>query len=204
MRVLSEDLVRKFLDSARDLNEKRYPHWCVAVYTGMTNGDLFTLKWENVDLESRLIRVKGGWDSKNGFKDYTKSGDDRVVSISPLLLPVLKELKLKTGGAAFVLPRIQSWEKGVQAKELRRFLLGLGLPKIRFHDLRATWATLLLSKGTEAIKVMNMGGWKDYKTMMIYIRKAGIDIRGGTDVLKLHDATEKRAEVLQMPQRSHS
>ncbi|MFN7904012.1 MAG: hypothetical protein ACK5P5_02410 [Pseudobdellovibrionaceae bacterium] len=33
------------------------------------------------------------------------------------------------------------------------------------------------------VKVMAMGGWKDMDTMMIYIRKAGIDIKNSTDVL---------------------
>jgi integrase len=63
------------------------------------------------------------------------------------------------------------------------YSLGLGLPPIKFHDLRATWATLMLSKGVEPIKVMIMGGWKDLKTMQIYIRKAGVDIKGITDRL---------------------
>lgn len=31
-----------------------------------------------------------------------------------------------------------------EARELRMFLLGRGLPGIRFHDLRATWVTILL------------------------------------------------------------
>ena len=67
-------------------------------------------------------------------------------------------------------------------------MVGLGLPPIRFHDLRATWAILLLSKGAEPIKVMMMGGWKDLKTMQAYVRKAGVDIKGATeDCLDLHD-----------------
>ena len=74
--------------------------------------------------------------------------------------------------------------------------MGLGLPPVRFHDLRATWATIMLSKGVQPAKVMVMGGWKDMKTMMIYTRKAGIDIRGITDCLNLHDPTQERGQVL--------
>lgn len=59
----------------------------------------------------------------------------------------------------------------------------LGLPEIRFHDLRASWATMLLAKGVAPSKVMAMGGWKDMDTMLIYMRKAGIDIKGSTQVL---------------------
>ncbi len=202
MLVLKEDQVRTLLYHARQLNSAWYYHWVLALYTGMRNGELYALTWENVNLDECKIYVKEGWDSKNGFKPFTKSGEDRVVSIAPDLLLALKELKLKSKGDYFVLPRLIEWDRGCQAIELRRFLVGLGLPEIRFHDLRATWATLLLNKGVEAIKVMQMGGWKDYKTMMIYIRKAGIDIRGGTDVLKLHDPSEVRGEVLNLTVRS--
>ena len=48
-------------------------------------------------------------------------------------------------------------KKKGKARELRIFLDDLGLPKIRFHDLRATWAIIMLSIGIAPIKVMIMG-----------------------------------------------
>lgn len=105
------------------------------------------------------------------------------MEIAPSLLPILIELKEKTGDE-FVLPRIRDWETGMQAKPLKDFLKVLNLPLIRFHDLRASWATIMLSKGIEPIKIMSMGGWKDLKTMQIYIRKSGINIQGITNSLK--------------------
>lgn len=84
---------------------------------------------------------------------------------------MLKELRLQTFDSTFVLPRLSKWDKGEQARELRMFLVGIGLPPVRFHDLRATWATMLLSKGIEPARVMSMGGWSEIKTMMIYCRK---------------------------------
>lgn len=106
-----------------------------------------------------------------------------MLEIPTPLLPLLKELKLKSAGSNFVLPRLSKWDKGEQARELRIFLKLVGLPEIRFHDLRASWATWLLGKGVVPVKVMAQGGWKDMKTMMIYLRKAGIDIVGSTSVL---------------------
>lgn len=79
---------------------------------------------------------------------------------------------------------------------LRYFLEGIGIPTIRFHDLRATWATIMLSRGIEPIKVMTMGGWKDLKTMQIYIRKAGVGIKGITDNLDLHNPGQQEATVI--------
>lgn len=180
--VLNEDQIIHLLRKSQELDWHWYPHYAVGLYTGMRNGELYALTWDKVNLEKRQILINCSWTSKDGFKS-TKSGDDRIVEIPKPLLPVLTELKLQSAGSEFVLPRLVKWDKGEQARELRFFLKSVGLHEIRFHDLRASWATLLLGKGVAPSKVMSMGGWKDMKTMMIYMRKAGIDIKGATSVL---------------------
>jgi len=185
-RVLTEEQVKQLLQAAKGTDSEWYEIWAGAVYTGMRNGELFALKWDKVNLPERLILVSTSWSKLDGYKS-TKSGDDRHVEIAAPLLAVLKELKLKSGGNSFVFPRLPKWESGEQARELGKFLKAIGLPVVRFHDLRATWATILLSKGVEAVKVMAAGGWKDYATMMIYMELTGLNIRGMSDVLDLHD-----------------
>lgn len=180
--VLNEDQIRILLRRAQELEWEWYPHYAVGLYTGMRNGELYALTWDKVNLEQRQILVNVSWSSKDGYKS-TKSGDDRIVEIPKPLLPVLAELKLHSGASDFVLPRLTKWDKGEQARFLRIFLKTIGLPEIRFHDLRASWATLLLGKGVIPSKVMSMGGWRDMDTMMIYMRKAGISIKGATSVL---------------------
>ena len=197
-KVLTEAQGVLFLNRAKAYNIQWYPHWCLALYTGMRNGELYALTWDKVSFEEGRILVNTAWNNKDGFKD-TKSGDDRVIQIAPKLLGLLKELRLKNPESPFVLPRISKWDKGEQARELRMFLCGLGLPAIRFHDLRATWATLLLSKGVEPIKVMIMGGWKDLKTLQIYVRKAGVEMKGATDCLDFHNGSPKLKQEAQPP-----
>jgi len=194
--VLTYEQVRRFLNFAKDLENDWYPHWVFAIYTGMRNGELYSLTWDKVDLENNRILVDCSWNSRDGFKS-TKSGDDRYVEIADSLRTLIKELKLRSAGLNFVLPRMSRWDKGEQARELRMFLQGMGLPPMRFHDLRATWATLLLSRGLEPIKVMKMGGWKDMKTMMIYVRKAGIDLKGCMDGINFHEPSNQPAKVLE-------
>lgn len=179
---LNEQQILQCLKKAQEENWPWYPHYSLALYTGMRNGELYALTWDKVNLETRKIIIDTSWSSKDGFKS-TKSGDDRIIEIPAPLLPMLQEMKLKSNGSHFVLPRMTKWDKGEQARELRFFLKSIGLPEIRFHDLRASWATWLLSKGVAPSKVMSMGGWKDMDTMMIYMRKAGIDIEGATSVL---------------------
>ena len=200
-KVLTEEQVRLFLSKAKELDSEWYPHWAMAVYTGMRNGELYALTWDKVNLDDRLILVDSSWNKIDGFKS-TKSGNDRMVEIAPSMIPMLKELKLKSFDSHFVLPRINHWDEGHQAEVLRMFLTGIGLPQIRFHDLRATWATLMLGKGVEPAKVMVMGGWNDIKTLMVYMRKAGINIRGITDCLKLHNPSQEAGKVLEFDLRN--
>lgn len=136
---------------------------------------------DQVDFPSRIITVSRNWDHKGGFRDYTKSKKDRKVEFPEKLIPILNNLKAEDPTSPFVLPRVSGWIEGRQAEILRAFLAGAGLPRIRFHDLRASWATFLLGQGVPPAKVMAMGGWADLKTVMHYLRLAGIDIRGGAD-----------------------
>ncbi len=196
--VLTEDQAKFLLAKAKELKWEWYYHYALALYTGMRNGELFSLTWDKIDLDQRTILVNCSWNNVDGLKS-TKSGDDRRVEIALPLIPILRELKTHWTGSDHVLPRSNKWDKGEQARELRHFLQGIGMKPIRFHDLRASWATLLLSKGVEPIKVMKMGGWKDIETMMIYARKAGVDIKGATDCL---DLQSEPAKVLKLARNS--
>lgn len=179
--VLKENEIFYFLKMAKEENHPWFTIWAVALYTGMRNGELYALKWEKVDLKKRLMVVSLSWNQKNGFKE-TKSGDDRIVEIAESLMPLMEEL-YRNKTTEFVLPRLEAWDMNEQARVLRAFLKEINLPSVRFHDLRASWATVMLSKGVEPIKVMSMGGWRDLKTMQIYIRKSGINIQGITSSL---------------------
>ena len=181
-KVLAENEVKIFLKEAREQSHPWFSIWAIACFTGMRNGELYALRWERVDFNKRVMVISTSWTKENGYKE-TKSGDDRIVEIAPSLLPLMFELK-ENDLDGFVLPRIREWNTGCQAKVLKEFLGEINLPLIRFHDLRASWATIMLSKGIEPIKVMSMGGWKDLKTMQIYIRKSGIHIQGITNSLK--------------------
>ncbi|HEX7675002.1 MAG TPA: tyrosine-type recombinase/integrase [Bdellovibrio sp.] len=86
------------------------------------------------------------------------------------------------------LPKSSGPKSGFFRSNLTSFSLVLSLGPtpgsyklvIRFHDLRATWATFLLGQGIAPAKVMAMGDWADLKTVMHYLRLAGIDVEGGS------------------------
>ncbi len=96
-------------------------------------------------------------------------------------MALLRELQIEAGSRPYVLHHNHLWTRGYQAEELRKFCVGIGVPSIRFHALRACFATQLIQNGVAPIMVQKICGWKDLKTMQRYIRMSGIEIEGATD-----------------------
>lgn len=196
-KVLTNEEVKIFMREAKITGHRFYPIWALALMTGMRSGELFALNWTDVDLDARMISITKQWTSKTGIGP-TKTRRSRVVPISDELLTFLKELKLKQGGAESVLPRLQEWENGEQALVTREFCQAIGVTQVKFHDLRATFITNLLARGESLARVMAMVGHSQIKTTNGYLRKAGVDVKGGTDKLGYGIPEVKQASVLQL------
>ncbi len=196
--VLSSDEVGIFLREAKATNHRFYPIWTMALMTGMRSGELFALKWSDVDLDARIISVSRQWTNKNGFGP-TKTQKNRVVPISDDLLKFLKELKLKrVRENDFVLSQLEEWKHGDQAKVTRGFCEAIGVTSVKFHDLRATFITNLLSRGVSLARVMSIVGHREIKTTNGYLRKAGVEVKGATNELGYRIPEIKPAQVLSL------
>lgn len=155
-----------------------FPIWALDLLTGMRNGELYALRW----LNKGLLTVQRSYNKRTGEFKSTKAGYWRTVPISKELEALLRKLKLCD---EFVLPRIKEWNQGQQAKTLKAYCREIKIPEIKFHTLRACFATQLIADGVEAIKVMNVCGWQDLKTMSRYLRLSRIEEKGVTDRLRL-------------------
>jgi integrase len=196
-KVLTNNEVEIFLREAKVTSRRFYPVWTVALFTGMRSGELYALKWSDVDLESRAISVSRSWSSKNGTTS-TKNQKSRIVPISEELLAFLKELKLERGAEDFVLPHLTEWTRGDAAKVIKVFCRSLRIAEIRFHDLRATFITNLLSRGESLARVMAIVGHADMETTNVYLRKAGIELKDGTEKLGYKIPSIESAKVLNL------
>ena len=79
-----------------------------------------------------------------------------------------------------VLPRLREWRNGDQAMVLAEFCRSIGVTPVKFHDLRATFITNLLSQGVPLVKVMSIVGHRKMSTTDEYLRLSGVDIKIGT------------------------
>ncbi len=188
--ILSMDEIKLFLRAAKEQEHPWYPVWATALLTGMRSGELYALEWSDVDFENDNVRVSKSFNKRLKEIKSTKAGYWRNVPLSPELKSLLLSLK-NTSTSNFVLPRFKDWERGEQSKILKQFLAQNGLPKVKFHALRACFATQLLTKGTPPAIVMKICGWRDLKTMEFYIRVAGVDEKGATDCLSILPTKEE-------------
>ena len=196
--ILTITELRRLLTSAREMEHPWYPIWALALLTGMRSGELYALTWSDVSLENSSVSVNKSYNCRMKCIKSTKAGYWRTVPISSELKALLLDLKRDAEGRTTVLPRMNKWTKGLQAKELRQFCIGIGLPSIRFHALRACFATQLIRNGVPPIQIQKICGWRDLKTMQGYIRLAGIETEGATEGLKVlpeMDLVEKAADL---------
>ncbi len=184
--ILTLEEIKKFLMSAKILGQRWYPVWAFAVLTGMRSGELHALTWDQIDLEKGVIIVDRSYDSNMKKVGPTKGRYWRTVPISSNLRNLIMELKTnpEIKASPFVLPRFKDWDNGDQAVPLKTFLRSIKIRPIKFHALRACFATQMLASGVSAPIVMKIGGWKKSSTMDIYLRLSGVDTKGATDCLE--------------------
>lgn len=180
--ILTAEELKKVLNIARARNHKWYPVWQTAIMTGLRSGEMYALTWDSLDFSNNVIVVSRSYNKRKREFKCTKGGYFRTVPMSPELKRVFLELK-SSSDSEFVLPRIREWGMGLQAQELRKFCLESGVRSVKFHALRACFATHMLNAGVAITTVMKIGGWKDLATMQKYIRLSGIHERGATDCL---------------------
>ncbi|MEC7276316.1 MAG: site-specific integrase [Bdellovibrionota bacterium] len=180
-KVLTADEAQLFLKAARETDHRFYPIWTLALMTGMRSGEMYALKWSDVDLDAGIIAVNKQWTSKDGFGP-TKTREARAVPISPELKVFLAERKLKAEGE-FVLPHLREWTNGEQAQVTREFCRSIEITEVKFHDLRATFITNMLAQGVPLVTVMAIVGHRKMSTTDVYLRLAGVNVKGATEKL---------------------
>jgi len=201
--ILTIEEIRKLLRMAKEQNHPWYPTWVGAVLTGCRSGELHELRRSDLEVISReqaihedkkpfdkrrygFLRVRRGYNTRVREVGPTKAGYWRNVPISSefywfLVHDLRIEEKQPTD---HIFPRSWAWDKGAQAKILRMFCISNKLPSVRFHALRACFATQLIASGVPATVVMKICGWRDMKTMQRYIRLAGVEEAGATEILR--------------------
>jgi len=162
--------IRDLLNTAP---EKYRVLFMTAVMTGIREGELFGLKWEDVDLVVRQIYVKRTFSKGRFYSPKTRSSI-RKIDMAPELISELRKWKLQCpkGDLDLVFPNGAGKPEN-HGNMLRRgfypTLRKAGIRKIRFHDLRHTYASLLIRQNEHPKYIQSQMGHSSIKvTMDIY------------------------------------
>lgn len=173
MRALDEYQARVLLEAAAD--DRLEALYVLAVTTGMREGELFGLRWKDLDVEKRMLQVRqtvswAGGSPRFGEPKTAKSR--RRIELTALAIAAVKdhrrrqlEERLRAAGGWQDLDLVFTNEIGstlhpsnMTNRSFRPLLARAGLPRIRFHDLRHTAATIPLARGVPAKIVSEMLG----------------------------------------------
>lgn len=188
-RPLTLEQVRKLLEVTQ--GHRMEALFKLALATGMRRGELMGLKWQDIDFATNTLQIRrilSRIPTKVEGKGYTEAEPKtqksrRSVIIAPFALEALKqhrirqlEAKLKAGPLWQEHDYVFCTSIGTHLHpdrdilyELKDLLKLASLPEVRFHDLRHSAATLLLSQGVHPKVVQEILGHSNISmTMDVY------------------------------------
>lgn len=169
IRPFTEGEVKTFLNVAK--GTKFEALFVTALGTGLRRGELLGLHWDEVNLEQGTLTVKYSLVNVKGrpvLQQPKTSMSKRTIALSSSVVESLKKHRVKQIQQKLRLGPLYQDQNLVFCSETgtplnpenlikRHFhplLEKAGLPKIRFHDLRHTHATLLLAQGVN-VKIIS-------------------------------------------------
>lgn len=165
--------------------------YALATCLGLRRGEVAGLTWADVDLDSSRLTVNWNrveWEHGTRLMVPKTAASRRALAMPG---PVLKALRsqrarenakarargevLRTGDPVLTTRNRRPYSTGYLYQDLRRRLERLGLPRMRFHDLRHTAASLLLGEGVPPRTVMEMMGHRNLAVTMLIYGHANLD-----------------------------
>jgi integrase len=178
-RILTEEEEIRLSEAA---SQHLRPILITALNTGMRRGEILNLTWNRIDLEQRLIQVVN-----------TKSGRNRVIPINDALFEVLKGLERK-GDYVFTNP-----ETGEPYKTVRRSFKNAcrkaDINGFRMHDCRHSFASRLVEKNVDIVRVKELLGHSSVKVTERYTHSNQEERKRAVELLC--ETTPKKARKLE-------
>ena len=153
-QVLTKDQLETFMKLIED-DEEWYDFFYTEIITGMRQGEICGLRWEDFDREKRTLRVARSVDfvNKELVVGETKTDDGkRTIYLPDSLWRILADRQSqKVTFSEWIFPNLLQPELPLNPsrayRQLKKLLEIGGLPSIRFHDLRHTFTSHAANSG---------------------------------------------------------
>jgi integrase len=163
MRTLTPSEVEALLDRAKD--NYYYPVIYTAVSTGLRQAELLGLRWRDIDPDLLSLSVSQVLYKRGKvciFKEPKTAHSRRRVAMTPKLALFLRDYQagreslyqqlgkeLALDDLVFASIEGKPLDPGVVSHNFHRIAKRAGLERVRFHDLRHTFASLMLLRGAK-------------------------------------------------------
>jgi len=158
-RILSEDEASRLIISCK---ESRNPYlFCIvlfAITTGMRQGEILQLKWDQIDFKNQLAHLK-----------ETKNGRPRSVPLVDEVIEELKRLhKAKNPHKQVIFASKTAFGEIDIKKPWQEALKRAELTNLRFHDIRHSFATLAARQGASNLELATAMGHRTLQMLQRY------------------------------------
>jgi integrase len=139
-----------------------------ALATGLRENNVLTLRWDQIDMRRKVAWI---------HPDQAKAGKAVGVPLNADAMAVLEERRAAQRdeelGREWVFPNPDG-EPYYKAsnRAWREARIKAGLPDVRWHDLRHTWASWAMMNGVRLEELQRLGGWKTPAMVMRYAHLA--------------------------------
>ena len=155
-RILNEQELDTFMETIRQ-DEVWYEFFYTELMTGLRRGEICGLMWKDFDEKKCTLKVCRTLHSKKmgvfALGDTKTSKGTRTIILPQSIVELLRQRK-KRAISQWIFPHPTSPELPANPdsayRRLKVLLKQAGLPDIRFHDLRHTFATHALTSGVDA------------------------------------------------------
>jgi integrase len=135
----------------------------LSINTGLRRGEIFTLRWNNVDLDRALLTIEGS---------YAKSGKTRHVPLNTEALNVLTLWKNQSVSKDLVFPNKDGLPFDSLKKSWGALLEMAEITNFRWHDLRHHFASKLVMASVDLNTVRELLGHADLTMTLRYAHLA--------------------------------
>lgn len=187
----------QFLGAIRLVNEEFARLVCVACHTGLRMGELAGLRRGDIDFDARIVYVRAQYSMKLKKRLATTKG--KKVGQVPLNAVALSALShcmdFGPSESVFSLGMFHNAQR-----QLTKYAARAKVKRIRFHDLRHSFASCLAMAGVDLMVIQKLMRHKSYQMTLRYAHLHPDHLTGATDALVHAKCTRRSLQPSQSAQ----
>lgn len=151
-----------------------HPMVLLSLNTGVRQGELFAMAWENIDLERRTVTV---------LASHSKGNNTRVIPLNAEAVAVLTKIKPEVAAGLVFKSPVTGGKFDNVKKAWAEITKAAKLDGLRWHDLRHDFASQLVMKGVPLFTVQKLLGHANSRMTQRYARLAPSTLADAVEVL---------------------